>query len=522
MGDSRMKQLSILVLFLALAIKANAAEISINKSAIKVAAVTSSTLSKSILNQKIAGFSTVAVEGFESDKTIGAPELPVRSWLLQGTPEQIKVALNVQAEQVLANVKPIPVQEEDCRCATQKVRTFQFKADLYKNQAPYTLTYLGAFRGTPITRLDVNVASYDAAKNQVSVKTQMNIQFSAPEYSFQAGDYRDYLIITTQNLKSGLDEFVAYKKSLGYNVNVEEVSAPTLASISELVKKHYAQGVDFVIIVGDDKAIPMHKVDTDGSAQTPTDIKYFTLDGANDYIPDVFYSRIVASSAAQVAFELNKSSEFEQKTANDQSGFKRIIGIASDEGSNPSDEQYVRSIETNFKSVLGVESTHFAQGDAANSNPAKLNEAFGLGAFWLTYLGHGSGQDWASMNKWYNISDVSNMKNAGKVKPVVIDVACMNGVIQSGYLGSTLMGGDSETSGVAAYYGGTVNISWHPPAVMAQGIVSEHLTKKFKHLGEALFAGQLYLAAKWNNKEQVIDNFEWYHLQGDPGMSIEF
>ncbi len=518
-----MKQLSLLFLVIAFVTKANAAEISISASNIKVAKATSTTLSKSIVNQNIAGFSIITVEGLENDKNIGAPALPVKSLLLLGTPEQIQVALSVKAEQVLANVKPIPTQEEDCRCTTQKIRSFQYNANLYKSQAPYTLTYLGAFRGTPITRLDVNVASYDATKNQVSVKTQMNVQFNVPEYSFQAGDYRDYLIVTTQNLKSGVDQFVTWKKSQGYNMNVEEVSAPTIASISELVKKHYAAGVDFVIFIGDEKQIPMHKVVTDGSSQTPTDIKYFTLDGANDYIPDMFYSRIVASSAAQVATELNKSSEFEQKSAQDLAGLKKIIGIASNEGSGPSDEEYVRSIEKNFASVLGTTSTHFNQDDS-NSNPTKLNEAFNGGAFWLTYLGHGSGTDWASMAKWYNVSDVQRMKNASAVKPIVIDVACMNGVIESGYLGSTLMAGfeNSDAAGVAAYYGGTVNISWHPPAVMAQGIASEHLSKKFKHLGEALFAGQLYLAAKWNNKEQVIDNFEWYHLQGDPGMSIEF
>jgi len=67
-----------------------------------------------------------------------------------------------------------------------------------------------------------------------------------------------------------------------------------------------------------------------------------------------------------------------------------------------------------------------------------------------------------------------------------------------------------------------VNISWHPPAVMARGIAFEHLTKKFHHLGEALMAGQLYLAANWNNQTDIVDNLEWYHLQGDPGMNIEF
>lgn len=521
-----MKQVSLLLLVLALFTNANAAEtISISASSIKVEKA--QPLSKSILNQRIDGFSTVSIQGFETDKTVGAPELPVRNWLLQGTPADIQVSLNVRAQQVLPNVKPIPVQEQDCRCETQNTRSFKYNAVAYETaQAAYTLTYVGAFRGTPITRLSVRLASYDSALNQVAIKTNMDVQFNAPEFSFQPGDHKDYLIVTSQNLKSGLDEFVVWKQSQGYSVNVEVVSAPTVESITALVRKHYEAGVDFVIFVGDETAIPMQYVKTSGSGRTPTDLKYFTMDSGYDYVPDMFYSRIVAADAAQVASQLNKASEYEQKSMMDTSGFRKIIGIASNEGSSPSDDQYVRNIEGEFKSVLGVDATHFAQNDSANSNPAGINKAFNEGAFWLTYMGHGSGQAWASTNKWYSVSDVKGMNNRNHVKPVIIDVACMNGVIKEGYLGSAFMktatNGEQNPFGVAAYYGGTVNISWHPPAVMATGIAKEHLSKKFKHLGEALLAGQLYLANEWNNQGDVVDNFEWYHLQGDPGMNIQF
>jgi hypothetical protein len=109
------------------------------------------------------------------------------------------------------------------------------------------------------------------------------------------------------------------------------------------------------------------------------------------------------------------------------------------------------------------------------------------------------------------------------VKPIIIDVACQNGRLISGNLGSNFMKTDGANEfGAAAYYGGSVNISWHPPAIMARGIAFEQTAKKFHHLGEALLAGQLYLAANWTNQAEIIDNFEWYHLQGDPGMNIDF
>ena len=84
------------------------------------------------------------------------------------------------------------------------------------------------------------------------------------------------------------------------------------------------------------------------------------------------------------------------------------------------------------------------------------------------------------------------------------------------------MRADGSAFGAVAYYGGSVNVSWNPPAIMAQGIAFEHLTKKYNFLGQALLAGQLYLAGKWTKQEEVVDNFEWYHLQGDPGLNISF
>ncbi len=519
-------KLSIILLALLAFMRVEAADLSVslNKSDVKIEKASLSIFSN-VVNPMIKGFSKVSVEGFESYKELGAPELPVKSVLLKGQPADIQVQIRNAEGYAIQDLKPTPVQEQDCRCETQKQKTFQYDAKLYKEQKPYKLTYLGAFRGEHVTRLDLYVAKYSAKDNSVFVNTSMKVKTNVDEFSFEGGDYRDYLVITTENLKSGIDSFSSWKKSQGYNVTVEVVSNPTLESVGSLVKEHYEAGVDFVIILGDEKTIPMHHVSTSGDYyETPSDLKYFTMDGPDDYIPDMFYSRIVASNPEQVLAQLNKSLEFEQKSAQNLNGLKRVVGIASNEGYNPSDDQYVRAIGENFKSVLGVESIHFAEDDKVNSNPEGVNKALNEGAFWLTYMGHGSGTSWGNTNIPYTMNSVTKLRNRDAVKPVIIDVACMNGVIKSGFLGSKFLevSSDSDAMGAVGYYGGTVNISWHPPAIMAQGIASEHLSKNFKHLGEALLAGQLYLAQKWSNSRDVIDNMEWYHLQGDPGMNIQF
>ncbi len=481
-----------------------------------------------MLNNQRMTFSQLSFAGFETSKTVGSPELPVKTLLVQARPEHINVQVTALSTHVLRNTVPSPVQRQACRCADDKVRAFEFNSQAYAlNTAPYVMRYLGAFRGTPVTQVQINLAQYNAQLNQVQVMTEAEINIDKSDFSFQPGEYKDYLIIGPADLVSGSTEFADWKKSQGFNVITETIASPnnTLAAISAIVKNHYTNsGTDFVIILGDEKTVPMFKVRTSGSSQTPTDLKHFTMDGGDDYIPDMFTSRISAANADEVKSIFAKTKEFELKSAANPIGWKKFVGIASNEGDSPSDDEYVKQIADSFIAKMPDATTTHLYQDDKNSKPAYLNSSLSEGAFWLTYLGHGSGTAWASMNVYYNSSDIKGLANQTAVKPVIIDVACMNGNFTNSYLGASFMRAQigGAPTGAAAYYGGTVNISWHPPAVMSQGIVFEHMDKNFKTLGEALMAGQLYLAGKWASKEDVVDNMEWYHLQGDPGMNIQF
>lgn len=479
-------------------------------------------------------FSKFNVQGFQNSQVVGRASLPVKTWLLVGQPADIKVDIQVQRSQVFKNVVPYPTQEQPCRCATDKKISFAYDAASYAPNRSgaradkYTMTYLGAYKGQPITQLNVNLAHFDAATQEVTLDTGVTVTHNTSEFALEREDLKNYLIIVPQSLAVGLDDFVAWKQSQGYNVVVEKLTSPntTIAAVTNLVKDYYnRKQADFVMIIGDSKAVPMNVVKTTGDSRTPSDLKYFLMDGATDLIPDVYSSRVVASTAADVKMKLAKAIEFEKRAFVDAKGFKTGIGIASNEGSSPSDDEYVKNIEKQFEKRMNFKSVHFQQNDK-KSNPTELNKALTAGAVWLTYMGHGSGTSWPSMNKEYDMSSFKAIRNKDTVKPIVIDVACMNGRLESGYLGAGFIDVFGSTAndgfGAAAYFGGSVNISWHPPAVMATGIAMEHSSKNFSHLGQALLAGQLYLAGNWSNASDVMDNLEWYHLQGDPGMNIHF
>lgn len=469
-------------------------------------------------------FTRFSVEGFELDKTIGAPELPVKSWLVQGTPDQIQVQLNALNTEIFTNTKPYPAQEPDCRCSTDLIKTFSFNNTLFEKALPQVeVSYLGAFRGSPVSRVDVRLASYDSNLNQVELLTNAEVSISEPIFKVpRIDDLKDYLIVVPTDLVDGVTAFADWKRSQGYNVTVEAVASPAndLNLIQALIRRHYDAGADFVIIVGNENTLPMFRVSTSGSSQTPSDLKYFTMDGASDYIPDVFSSRIAATTVGQVAAQLAKSIEFENKTFADASGLNRFVGIASNEGSNPSDNEYILSIGNRFKEVLNTDVVHVYQNDNEKSNPTFLNNTLNSGAAWLTYMGHGDGRSWPNVRVPYSVNSIRQLANVSVVKPIIIDIACQNGRLVDGHFGTTWAAVNETNGGAVAYYGGSVNISWHPPAIMARGIAFEHLSRNFRHLGQALMAGQLYLAANSNSQSQIIDNWEWFHLQGDPGLII--
>lgn len=496
---------------------------------------------KSVSVQSVPGFGTHArnsfskfnVQGFQNTQEVGRASLPVKTYLLVGQPGDINVDIQVQRSQVFKNVIPYPTQEQPCRCVTDKKISFAIDAAAYAptRQAgveQFTMTHLGAYKGQPITQLNVKLAHFDAATNEVILNTGVTVSYNTTEFSLQNENLKNYLIIVPQALASGLEDFVAWKQSQGYNVVIETLSSPntTIAAVSTMVKDYYnRQQADFVMIIGDDKTVPMNMVKTTGDSKTPSDLKYFLMDGATDLIPDVYSSRIVATTAADVKMKLAKAIEFEQRSFVDAKGMSTNIGIASNEGSNPSDDEYVKNIEKQFEQRMNFKSVHFQQDDR-KSTPTELNKALSAGAVWMTYLGHGSGTSWPSMYKEYDMESFRDVRNKDTVKPIVIDVACMNGRLSSGFLGSAFINvfGSNPTDafGAAAYLGGSVNIAWHPPALMATGIAMEHSSKNFSHLGQAILAGQLYLAGNWSNASDVMDNLEWYHLQGDPGMNIHF
>ncbi len=469
-------------------------------------------------------FKVFSEKNISFSQDVGLPSVPFKSVVVAGEPATIDVVIDL-GNDVTINGLSAPSQKEISRNAKAGAWIFSPKA-----RASVKKEYLGKYRGQPLTRVTVYAGGADYSNNQTlffpNLRAQITTQGTVSDlFEKEIESSYDYLIVSPKALLPGLQDFVFYKNYRGHvvkTVALEDIGAD-VAKISAFFKSEYKTSkYKYALIVGTDTLFPNHQVNTSGSSKTPSDYPYFLMD-SNDMIPDVQYGRVVASTPEEVKRQTKKWEVYQERRS-DVSGLLHMIGIASNEGSNPSDEEYVKGIESDLAAAYGTTASHFHQ-DSPTSKPGPINEAFNKGSGYLTYLGHGSGTSWASTGTWYATGDAKKIENANVQQPVIIDVACMNGVLKKGYLGETFMNSvDSrgDAVGAAMYFGGSVNISWHPPAIMARGIVKRTIAQKLGTIGDALLAGQLYLLENHTDVEAVRDNFEWYHLFGEPSSNIYF
>ena len=135
--------------------------------------------------------------------------------------------------------------------------------------------------------------------------------------------------------------------------------------------------------------MPTEYVETNSHDKTPSDLKYFTMGGPRDEIPDVYYGRFVVDSIQDIESQVRKIIEFEKRSFQDRSGFNRQIGIASDEGFDPSDVEYLDQMQDPLKKSFNLKIFKFLQ-EKRNSTPENINKILTKGAIWLNYIGLGN------------------------------------------------------------------------------------------------------------------------------------
>ncbi len=503
------------------------------------------------------GFYSLHVAGLQPLGQLGAPDLQ-GAGLLLAIPDGIEPTLTIVSQQTrqLDAIAAQPCQfKARCKLPRSQVQ-FHYDSALYDSQksfpeAPAMLEELGQMQNVRLVRLalyplrmnmpartvdvstDLEVEVAFAGKpltrfvsqpfRQMMLQTAFNAEDVAPFYA-PAPQTETLLIFAANSLRAELTPLAEWKRQRG--MNVELLTYSDVGASRDKARKYLQDYYDkaqkkpsYLLIVGNNSSFPGFREST-MSGSAATDYPYSLLEGG-DALPDIFYGRLLANDALEARTQVRRWIDYEKATT-DSDWLVKAMTIASNEGDDPSDEDYARQIERALNRFTYKDVDLLFQ---ANSSATHSNIWSGLkeGRSWVAYFGHGTGEDWASTNKMFNVKDVDKVDNVGRL-PIVIDVACQNAswVDINRCFGKAWMTLDKSglPAGAVGYYGGSVNVSWHEPAVMSVGVAKYHFEKPVYSLGAAVLAGQIYMIEQMGLGENTKDNLRWFNLFGDPSMLI--
>jgi len=280
----------------------------------------------------------------------------------------------------------------------------------------------------------------------------------------QRTDAEPMLIICYDNFISDMDAFVEWKTKRGIDVTLVS-STETGTSNNDI--QTYIQTVwstwnpkpVYIVLVGDAPQLnPLY-----GIGSCASDSKFTLLEGS-DTVPDTFISRFSAGTSGELSTQLAKVLTYEQ---NPPTGawMNKFAGLASNQGSGPSDEERSQEIESRF-TVQNPDSTADRIYEALGHGATEISSAVNDGRFWVSYFGHGSGTSWSGPS--FSNSNVDALTN-GFMTPFVMDVSCDNGSFAGGsdcFAERWLKGDD----GAVSMFSSSTSTSWDEPAEMAWGV----------------------------------------------------
>ncbi|MBN1297992.1 hypothetical protein JXA80_14535 [bacterium] len=335
----------------------------------------------------------------------------------------------------------------------------------------------------------------------------------------QRTDAEPMLIICYDSFMSDMAAFVEWKTKRGIDVTMVSstetgTSATAIQSYIQTVWATWDPQPVFIILVGDGPQLqPLT-----GIGSCASDSKFTLLEGG-DKVPDVFISRLCAGNVTDLNAQLNKIMTYEL-TPPDGMGtwLDTFAGLASSEGSSPSDEEYSQEVEARF-----IDHNPNATGDriyaSLGHGASQISAAVNAGRFWLSYFGHGSGTSWSSPS--FANSNVDALSN-GSFTPFIMDVSCDNGSFNGSSDCFAERWIKNSGKGAVGMYSSSTSTSWDEPANLAWGVTyavtgnsSGTIPGGHYLLGQMTLDGLVFMYSVFGTGSNTEEVMNQYVLFGD-------
>jgi PKD repeat protein len=280
------------------------------------------------------------------------------------------------------------------------------------------------------------------------------------EYTALNDPIGNYLIICYSDFMDEMANFVTWKQSIGYNVDLVDYS--TIGSSTALktyVANYYnTNGLTYLLLVGDNAQVP-----TSSTSAGDSDNNYGYIVGSDHYL-DIFVGRFSAETSDHVTTQVNRTIYYEQSVLSTATWFNHAIGMGSSEGPGHDGEYDYVHINNILSDLAGYGyTTHecHQSGGSATLMSSLINNGAGT----IFYCGHGTVTSWYTSSWQYTSTHVNALTNENEL-PFIYSVACVVGDFKNNtcYCETWQRAtNNGNPTGSVAHAGSTINQSWIPP-----------------------------------------------------------
>lgn len=349
------------------------------------------------------------------------------------------------------------------------------------------------------------------------------LNFPVDRYEVPA-NWGKMLIISHPEFMSAMQPFIAWKRSTGMPIDmISYASLGSETAIHEEIVQRYADGLKYVVLVGDIDQIPSPT--RNGGKSDPS---YGYVEG-NDSYPEVFIGRFSAESIADVQIQVQKDLLYEQAFSGNH--YANVTGIASDQGPGDDDEldyEHIRNMEADLLGFTYSSSHEFFDGSQqdqdAPGNPTAddVASAIDAGTGLILYTGHGSSESFSSSE--FSNADIAQLDNASKL-PIIWSVACVNGEFDNGtcFGEAWLRARQGNTpTGAATVFMSSINQSWNPPMSaqdeMVDILAGLNQSNQGRTFGSISLSGCMLMNDEYGDAgSEMTDS---WHIFGDPSLLV--
>ena len=536
-------------------------------------------------------FTRIYVKNYYPNNEIGFPQLPVFAKLIE-IPTNCEANISIiDAKEQTINLKsygfenPIFPNQPSVSKNKNNIYTEIVKnANIYINNKVYfpenvQIKKQGSFRGTEIAQIIVCPFSYDISTKMLTVQSQIRIKVEfmpkversdikklptsrefGTVYSHLWNKQKNtrtltttstplkYLIISDPNFQPELQPFIEWKTKEGYKVTCKYTNeiGTTTGDIKNYIENVYMSASandpapSFVLFVGDVELIPTFIFGSQGNAfpyQRRTDLYYFTMDGAGDFIPDMYYGRLSVSTPPQLTAAINKIITYEQYSFSDENILENVLSIAGNDytfGPTALNGQYNYANTYYLNSQHNINSITYYYPNSINQVPEIIND-MSAGNSSIFYCGHGSYTAWSHIN--ITASVVNSLTNFGNPAFVVAN-CCQSGnyAHSSECIGESFLRANNR--GAATYIGASSESYWWEDYYWTVGnyCASPILYPTYEETGHGIYdklfhengetvitnAGEIVFEGNMSVMESTseIKNYYWeiYNILGDPSL----